>query len=216
MSQFPRLQLELRTRIALTLSPKSSQSAAQRGVDKAPFLTWVLLIYMATLRELDDANALFKLDVALEGREQPQRYIYASPRLQRWIVETLPGLASQHNIDVLPDEQFDTLAYEFCVGEQLEVGWKFRKLNPIGKDVWELKTADLRIFGWFCDRDCFIGVAAEEKWRLIEYPGMATGYMGEVVRFRENLNLDEPKIVTGENYDDVVSNWRYPPEESGC
>jgi hypothetical protein len=44
----------------------------------------------------------------------------------------------------------------------------------------------------------------------LEYPGMVRGYV--VVRFRNALNLDEPKYVTGGREDDVVSNWSYPPE----
>ena len=36
------------------------------------------------------------------------------------------------------------------------------------------------------------------------------GYAGEVERFRNQLDLNEPKYVVGENPDVVVSNYDHP------
>ena len=37
------------------------------------------------------------------------------------------------------------------------------------------------------------------------------GLVGEVVRFRDAINLDEPEFVAGEHPNDVVSNWTFSP-----
>jgi hypothetical protein len=74
--------------------------------------------------------------------------------------------------------------------------------------VWELKTADVRLFGWFHQFDCFVGVVIDLKYRVQEYK-LYSGYMGEVIRFRDNLDLDEPKFIPGGEPVNVVSNF-YP------
>jgi hypothetical protein len=82
-------------------------------------------------------------------------------------------------------------------------------LRPAGDGVWELKTADLRVFGWFHAKDCFLGHCADTAERVKEHR-LYTGYVGEVVRFRDSLPLDEPKYIPGEDPDAVVSNSSYP------
>lgn len=72
--------------------------------------------------------------------------------------------------------------------------------------MWELRTPDIRVFGWFPLLDHFIGVVANDatyikKYRLYE------GYIGEVVRYRDHLDLDNPKFIQSERPQDVVSNY---------
>ena len=164
---------------------------------------------MATVSDLSEAGALFKLDPALDPDVQELRCLYTSERLKDWIQQTLPTLGSAWEIDHSPVEQLDALVATFASGEQLTFGWQFSPLKPIGQGVWELKTADLRVFGWFPVRDYFIGVAADWTER-IKLHGLYAGYRGEIVRFRDELRLDEPKFIEGDNPDDVVSNFTFP------
>ena len=164
---------------------------------------------MATLIELDTTGSLSKFDPALDDDQQEFRVLYASPRLRKWLEEVLPKLRSTWNIEVTPLEQFDALMEAYASGEPLVFQHNFYPISHVSGYVWELKTPDLRIFGWFVARDCFVGVAADTTDR-IKLHRLYHGYAGEVAHFLENLDLDEPKFIAGDDPNAVVSNFDYP------
>ena len=163
---------------------------------------------MATLIELS-AHILHKLDPLLDEGEREVRTIYASDRFRDWVEKTLPGLGSSWNIELTPEEQFDALACVFCSGAVLTFKWQFRPIRHIADGIWELKTADLRVFGWFPRQDCFIAVVADTTERVKRHR-LYHGYAGTVARYRDALELDEPKFVAGDDPNAVVSNYSYP------
>lgn len=66
------------------------------------------------------------------------------------------------------------------------------------------------ILGWFPEKDCFIGVMADTKARIVKYK-LVTPYSNvEVAPFREALDLDEPKFITGTDPHAVVTDYDYP------
>jgi hypothetical protein len=150
----------------------------------------------------------------VEGRavddQQEYRVLYASPRLQTWLEKALPVLGSTWNLEESPLEQFDAFMDIYASGDVLTYGWTFRPIRYAGQGVWELKTADIRIFGWFHAIDCFVGHVADATQRMKDHPGLYHGYAGEIVRFRSKLDLNDPKFVTGEDPHVVVSNFDYP------
>jgi hypothetical protein len=164
---------------------------------------------MATVVELARAGVLSKIDPALEANEQEWRSIYVLPRCRSRIENDLPNWTSDWKVEETPLQQLDALAEVFCSGVALTFGRRFKPLRPTENGIWELKTADLRIFGWFAARDCFIGGALDLTFNVKNH-GLYTGYVGEVVRHRDLLDLNEPKFVPGDNPNDVVSNYDYP------
>ena len=86
---------------------------------------------------------------------------------------------------------------------------RFKPLNHLSEGVWELKTADVRIFGWFAVKDCFIGTDGDLKRNIIDR-NLYRPYAEQAARFRSLLDLDEPKFVTGEDPRNVVSDFYYP------
>jgi len=165
---------------------------------------------MATALDLAANGLLSKLDAQLEPPQQELRMVHAGPKLVGWIRDTLPGLESTWKIEQSPIEQLDDLMQVFCSGEPLTYDWHFKSLTHVADGVWELKTADLRIFGWFHKKDCFIGVIADTADRIKQHH-LYEGYSRvEVIGFRNGLDLDAPKFVPGANPHDVVSNYAYP------
>lgn len=164
---------------------------------------------MATVIELVARGELSKLDPQLDVDQQELRIIYASPRLRRWVATTLPTLGSSWNIEEQPVEQLVALVEVYAAGETLTYGWTFKPLVHLGDGVWALKTADLRMFGWFTARDCFIGHIGDTKDRT-QLHGLYRGYADDVVRYRNGLDLDEPKFVPGDDPHDVISDFDYP------
>lgn len=104
-------------------------------------------------------------------------------------------------------QQLDDLMALFCSGDTLTYDWHFKPLNHVEDGIWELKTTDLRIFGWFPQKDCFIGVIADTKERLLKYQLYGPYAKLEVTPFRNQLDLDLPKFVPGKNPHDVVSDY---------
>ena len=73
--------------------------------------------------------------------------------------------------------------------------------------VWELKTDDIRVFGWFPRKDCFVGAVADDATR-IKTLKLYYGYANVTTkRFLAALDLDHPKCVLGDNPHAVVSNF---------
>jgi hypothetical protein len=155
---------------------------------------------------LDDAGQLFKLDPQLQANEQEWRMIYMSPRLDEWMRDALPNLQSTWRLEVNPAQQLDALVEEFCSGATLHYGPQFHPIQHVQDGIWELKTPDLRLFGWFHVRDRFVGWRAEFADHVKKY-GLYYGLAGETAHFRSQLNLDEPKFIPGTDPNAVVSNY---------
>ena len=112
-------------------------------------------------------------------------------------------------VEVNPTQQLDALVEIFCSGQTLTFGPQFKPLTHLKDGIWELKTPDLRIFGWFCKKDHFIAGTMDEAFTVKNH-NLYAGYAGEVERFRDQLDLNEPKFVSGEDPNVVVSNYNYP------
>jgi hypothetical protein len=163
---------------------------------------------MATIATLIADGSLLRWEVNLGPRQQIERMLLLVPRLQARLDEALAE-GSTWNIEETPAQQLDALTTVYVAGEPLAFAWQFKSLVHHQEGVWYLKTADVRLFGWFPYRDCFIatsvGVAETVKhYRLYRPLGE------EVARIREALPLDEPKFVPGDDPNAVVSNFTYP------
>jgi hypothetical protein len=164
---------------------------------------------MATIIDLVNAQKLFKLDPALEPNEQEWRSVHAFPQFRKRIENDLLNWVSTWGVELTPVQQLDALMEVFCSGETLTFGSQFKPLEHLGDGIWELKTPDLRLFGWFLAKDCFICTAVDLAFNVKSY-NLYAGYAGEAVRLRALLDLDEPKFVVGSDPHDVVSNYNYP------
>lgn len=159
---------------------------------------------MATLLELDQKGDVVRFVPALAWNEFEDRKVFLLPDVKNWIENVLPGLGSTHNIEVSPLEQLDAMLYEFCSGKPLAVSQRFRKMRPIDNGIWELKTADLRVFGWFPEKDCFLASHCDLT-RKIKHHNLYHGYCADSVRLRNALDLNEPKYIVGDDPNAVVS-----------
>lgn len=165
---------------------------------------------MATLLDLATGSnsPLIRYDPQFERGQQEFRCFFASQRLQAWMAQTLPNMTSALGLELSPQEQVFSLLGIFCSDEPLTIDQHFKPLHCRGQGVWELRTPDIRIFGWFPHRDHFVGVEADDA-TFIKQHDLYSGYIGAVVRLRDNLDLDEPKFITSTEPKDVVSNYNF-------
>jgi hypothetical protein len=163
---------------------------------------------MATMVDLISSR-LERLDPELPAGSQEVRLVYLAERAARWIEDQLPNGVSNWNLESSPLEQVFALFQAFCGGEDLIYSQTIRDLKPAGAGVWELKTADVRMFGWFFQKDCFVAVCADYAWRVKEY-NLYAGYTNEVVRYIRDCDLDPTWIIASQDPADVVSNCHRP------
>lgn len=159
---------------------------------------------MATLLKLLELNVLAEITVPLAYGEFPGRWIYGFPEMHRWMVEDLPQLEpGRLKATETPLEQFDNILYKWISGKDIRYTRMFQDLMPKQYEVWELKTADLRVFGWMYRPRKFISVFGDYA---DDYKGrrQAKSYndaIEKVLKARNYLDLDEPKFVDGVFYD---------------
>lgn len=165
---------------------------------------------MATLLDRVREGRLAKLEPVLSWRQQEARLIYVSPRAQDWMTNKLIDEVSDRILETSPLEQLDEFINTYCAGGQLTFERQFRPIRHISDGIWELKTPDVRLFGWFAARDVFVCSAGDTKYRVKKY-NLVAGYRDEAVRARLNLNLNEPSFVAGEDPHAVISAFCLPP-----
>lgn len=170
---------------------------------------------MSTILDIAASGRLEKYDPELPLRKQEERLVYFYPRVRDRIERYVSSLESQFENEITPEEQLYTVLEIFCAGEVLEFERQFHVLRQAEHGVWELKTRDLRLFGWFPKQDVFIWTNIEAKSRLLAVRGLVEGYRNEAQHDRDLLDLDEPKFVPGDLPHVVVSNFRYPPPSFG-
>jgi hypothetical protein len=154
-------------------------------------------------------QALVRILVPTDG-ESRLRFIYGLPGFQSWLQNDLPKLRTGTlKADQSPEEQVDNILYRWITGKPIIYTRQFQDLMPRSDEVWEMKTADIRIFGWMYRPLKFIAVFGEHadlykgsKGRrpVLSYEDARRRVMIE----RNSLDLDEPKYVTG-TFDELVS-----------
>ena len=162
---------------------------------------------MPTLTKLIDDGQLVRIEIELEGA-LPWRTLLGTPDFVRWLDEELPKLETTIvGGDLTPEEQVYAIFYDYVTGAHIQFHTddrRFKKLNPLNHNVWELKTLDLRVFGWVLAKDCFICTYGKMKDEL-ELMNSYGRYVALTVGWRNKCGLDKPNVVTGENYNDVLS-----------
>jgi hypothetical protein len=161
--------------------------------------------HMPTIADLVDNGAIVKIEVELAAREQPMRLLYGTPQFVEWLKDVLDGARPDRLLgSTTPAEQIDDLFHSFLSGQPLIFTRQFRVIRVEDNAVWELKTPDIRIFGWFMVKDCF--VAAFGNWaETIKDHDLYRGYRIAIRRLRRELEIDATLCVKGSDPDDVLS-----------
>lgn len=160
---------------------------------------------MATLDELEARGDLKKVAIRIAYPDRERRSLYVMPRVENWIRNDLPELVSFEPTDISPHMQARALFKMFITGEALAEGEMFRLMQPMESDIYELKSADLRFFGWFYRPSVFIAVAADTMERVHTVAGLSSGYRNAVSAARDSIDLDPPKYIEGASTSHVFS-----------
>ena len=156
---------------------------------------------MATIEQLSATSLVHKVKGVLGPRQMEVRKVYLTPEAMNWMKSKLPTLQTDgHNEGaVSPKQQAFKLLKDFVAGENMFAdGWGPKPLQP---EDWELRTPDLRFFGWFCRRGVFVVTAVATKSSLLRDRSYGA-FRDQLVTVRNTLELDDPKVIYG-RYEDV-------------
>jgi hypothetical protein len=103
------------------------------------------------------------------------------------------------NAATTPKDQMDVILFKWLSGKEMLYPKWINDLMPGRDEVWEMKTADLRIFGWMY-RPCVFIAAFLDYADWYKQPNPIRSYNAareRVKNIRAVLDLDEPKFTTG-------------------
>jgi hypothetical protein len=155
---------------------------------------------MATLDSIPIGT---RITVPLGRGEFNEREFYALPSFMNDMQNVVPTWpAGVLNAPLSPRQQLDDILRKWITGKPMRYDRWLKDLTPVTSEVWEIKTADLRIFGWIYRPKLFvavfIGYADNYKRQNGRQPVEAyDDARDRVVHNRNRLNLDEPKFATG-------------------
>jgi hypothetical protein len=140
------------------------------------------------------------LDVDREVRE-----IFPTPPVGKWLDARLPDVETDGFFEgaLCPVDQAMDLFRRFRTGDMFRGDFAPKPLNPRGRHVWELRTPDLRFFGWFHRVGVFVIAGVATKADLATARLSYSGFVEQTSFLRGQLELEEPKFVDGE-LEDVI------------
>jgi hypothetical protein len=114
-----------------------------------------------------------------------------------WLEQVLPKVRTiSLGFDLTPIQQVDALFHDFVSGADLSYYERSHQMLPVDQGVWELKTLDVRIFGWFPLRAAFI-IANIDTMERVKTHRLYSGYRDDCIRRRDTLDLEHPKYLSG-------------------
>lgn len=115
----------------------------------------------------------------------------------------LPSLATDGFVDgaIPPLLQAAGLFNRFVAGEPFERPLP-REMRPVGGGIWELRTDDLRFFGWFPRPKIFVITAAHPK-KVCKDKHLYPALKAQAAHDRANIGLWNGNFMTG-NIDDLI------------
>jgi hypothetical protein len=158
---------------------------------------------MATVADLEKSGSIFSYDADLPVHQVTVRRMFFTKEVVAWLESSLSNIEVVfHEGKLSAVEQVDVMLFDFVVGEDFSYYERSHSMMPAENGVWELKTKDIRFFGWFPIKGTFIAAQVGSAFQCKDR-GLYNGYKNEVVRIRNSLNLDEPQYIIGE-YSDVL------------
>jgi hypothetical protein len=162
---------------------------------------------MATFDRIIEDKLLIPVVVRLPRGKFYDRNLYAYPDCLKWMKETVPTLdTGRLNSAQTPAEQLMMRLQQWLSGDPIKDGPMFREMShPKDNDVWELKTDDLRMFGWMYQpkklviASCGYADDYKEPTKIKNYGDDVRA----VMQARDALPLDGPKFVKG-TFDELV------------
>ena len=126
-----------------------------------PIVPSRVMLYKASPDEITldaacQSAGLQPYDAQLPRGCTPWRRVYVSEEFRRCIREDVPNYTRRDETQATPLAQIVAELRGFCAGEALVVARDFHCLERFEKCVWQLKTPDVRLVGWFVAKNWMV------------------------------------------------------------
>ena len=157
---------------------------------------------MATPSTLADSVGLLRYEDD-EETLPAERLLFLFQGLADWIDGTLVYQPRIRGRDLTPLEQVEALFHDFVYAKDFTGVGHFVNIMPQGDGVYEMKTTDVRVFGWFYRRVQFIAHSGALK-SDIKGTRAVDRIRREVVKARNRLNLDQPAFIRSSKIHELI------------
>jgi len=160
---------------------------------------------MATFEKLIEDRLLIPVAPKLPHGQFHERKFFAFPECVEWMKTVKTMKTGRVQSDFTPLEQLVERLRQWISGEQMIYDRMLHDMWPGSDNVWEMKTADLRIFGWIYRKGQFIAVNGGFADDYKE-PTKSKNYGDDrraVITARKALPLDGEKFITG-SFDELL------------
>jgi hypothetical protein len=161
---------------------------------------------MATFAKILEDARITRVKLRLPRGRFDERELYAFPECLDWMRKKVPTMVTGRiGSAFTPAEQLMRRLTQWIVGDTMVHNRMFKDMEPQSHGVWELKTENLRIFGWMYQRRKFIAVCggyADDYKEPTKVKFYADDKRTVMVK-RNALPLDGAKFVLGD-FDELV------------
>ncbi|MBY5743494.1 hypothetical protein HFO28_07795 [Rhizobium leguminosarum] len=159
---------------------------------------------MATLVQLIEKGVLRPVHIKLRRNEFRDRFFLGLPGFRTWLENEVKTATAFYEGDIQPKRQALAILKDFIVGKPFPGPKLYKKMSPHTDDVWELRTPDLRFFGWFYRKNCYIATSGELFEKLKADERLYEEHRINCIKARNGMDLDPPKYLQGATADDVI------------
>ena len=157
---------------------------------------------MATPSTLTDHGSLLRYEDH-EEIHPAERLLFLFHELADWIDGTLVYQPRIRGRDLTPLEQVEALFHDFVYIKDFSGVGLFVNIIPQGEGVYEMKTPDVRVFGWFYRRAQFVAHSGALK-NDIKGTRAVDHIRREIVRARSRLKLDQPAFIRSSKIHELI------------
>lgn len=159
-------------------------------------------------------GTLRSVNFGLIDDELPQRGLFGTKRLFSFLAQDLPTIESQDTM-LSASEQVANLFGSYLTNRPLILRSPISPLRHLEHAVWELKTLDVRIFGWFADRDLMVIDAGCDVKLLKSAKLNYSGFISQTQYVRKTLGFTPNDYISGDQPNDILTNFVVAPRPHG-
>ncbi|UFX41723.1 hypothetical protein HAP47_0020645 [Bradyrhizobium sp. 41S5] len=165
---------------------------------------------MSTLNKLVQAGTLTSVTLGLLDDELPERGLFGTTRLHNFLANDLPSIPSR-DATLSALEQVANLFGRFLTNKPLVLQSPIAPVRHLEDSVWELKTKDVRIFGWFAAKDSMVIDAGCDVKLLKAGKINYSAFINQTSYVRKALGFSTNDYIIGKLPHDILTRIVIPP-----
>ena len=165
---------------------------------------------MSTMTKLLANTTLQSVTLGLLDDELPERGLFGTARLFYFLDKELPSIPSRDPL-LSSKEQVSNLFGRYLKNKPLVLQSPISPIRHLEQGIWELKTLDVRVFGWFANKDTMILDAGCDV-KLLKAGNLAySGFINQTNYIRKSLGFSSADYIQGTTPNDILTKFLVLP-----